>query len=85
MRLIAFIIIACCILYLFKEYSDLVKYRKFKTIKFLSLKKVRIVYLKYNEIKNHFYVESEEGKILFYGSYRQCIKYLKAETYEEEA
>ena len=84
MRLIAFVIVACCFLYLYKEYSDAVLYRKFKTKKFFSLRKVRIVYLKYNKIQNNFYVEAEEGKTLFYGTYRQCLKYLKTETYEEE-
>lgn len=84
MRLIAFIIIACCILYLFKEYNDLTRYRQFKTVKFLSLRKVQNVYLKYHKVKNHFYIESEDGKILFYGTYKQCIKYLKEEKYEEE-
>lgn len=84
MRLIAFIIIVCCFLYLYKKYSDAIVYRQFKTKKYFSLKKISIVCLKYNEIQNNFYIESDENVIILKGTYKECMKYLNKNGYEEE-
>lgn len=84
MRALVIIGILLCLTYIYIEIHDYYTILKFKPKKFLSLRKVKIVYLEYDKNKKCFQIIDEYKKILFCGSYRQCLKYLKDDKYEEE-